>query len=330
MRKAALIYNLASGANRERRLGKIESAARVLLEAGVQVQLVATVAPGSATSQARELARAGCDAVIACGGDGTINEVAQGMMEGGAETALGVIPLGTANALATELGFSSNPKAAARALLSAERRRIAVGKLEFQERDGGRKERYWLTAASVGVDAELMYIISTLHKGRYGMAAYLAGGIRLLLSHHFAPFEVEFTEAETGRSRREMVAHFLLARVANFGKMFKGVAPRAALTRDDATLILFKTRRRLAYMSFATSVLLGTRWDIEGVESVQVKELAAQPVASQESLSAEWRCDVPSRACLRAEVDGEVVGTLPVRSTIIPDALTILFPRTAN
>jgi diacylglycerol kinase family enzyme len=256
-----------------------------------------------------------------------VNEVAQGLIESGTPAALGVIPLGTANAVAAELGLPANTAAAARTLLAAERRRIAVGKLEFRDRQGNESQRYWLAAASVGVDAELMYIISTLHKGRYGMAAYLAGGVRLMLTHPFAPFRVEFCEAASGRRKQEIVAYFLLARVSNFGKIFKGVAPGAALTRDDATLVLFKTRQRLAYMRFATAVLLGTAWNIPGVEAVQVSELHAQPVNSADDLPQAWRQRPASDPLLRAEVDGEVVGTLPVRSTVVPSALTLLFPR---
>ncbi|MCI0353311.1 MAG: hypothetical protein L0Z53_28155 [Acidobacteriales bacterium] len=327
MRKAALIYNLASGARRARRLGKLETAAKILLEAGVEVQLAATTAPRSATPQARELAESGFDTLIACGGDGTVNEVAEGIVQAQADAALGVIPLGTANALAAGLGLPTDAAKAARLLLSAERRRVPVGSLEFQDRQGGHKQRCWLTAASVGVDAELMYIISTLHKGRYGMAAYFAGGARLLLTHRFAPFRVEFTESATGQRREEIVAYFLLARVADFGKIFKGVAPGAALTRDDATLVLFKTSRRMAYMQFATAVLLGTQWQIAGVESVQVRELRAHPLNPGEAPPQEWRSALQHEPLLRAEIDGEVVGTLPVRSTIIPNALTMMFPR---
>ena len=328
MRKAALIYNPASGAGRARRAANVEAAAQVFSASGVGVETVATTGPGSAILQARELAAAGFDTIIACGGDGTVNEVAQGILESGADTALGVIPLGTANALAADLGLPENVSAAARLLMESERRRIAVGKMAFRNGRGAPAERYWLMAASVGVDAELMYVISTMHKGRFGMAAYWAGGLRLFLTHRFIPFEVEFVEAETGRERREVVAYFLLARVANFGRMFRRVAPDAALTRDDATLILFKTRRRLAYVSFALRVLLGGNWKVADVELVQIKELNAQAIGSLESKVAEKGRD--SRCQLRAEVDGEVVGTLPARSTIVPDALTMLFPRTAR
>ena len=292
--------------------------------------MVATTEPRSATVQARELAARGCDAVIACGGDGTINEVAQGILESGSGTALGIIPLGTANALAAELHLPRNASAAARWLLSAEPRRIAVGVMEFRSSRGAAGKRYWLTAASVGVDAELMYTISTVHKGLFGMAAYFAGGLRLLLTHHFAPFEVEFTESQSGARRREIVAYFLLARVASFGTMFRKIAPTAALTRNDATLILFKTRSRLTYMSFAAATLTGTRVTIPGVESLSVTDVVAERITSPESLAAHWRPAPGMQMHLRAEVDGEVVGTLPARTTIIPNALTMLFPTTAR
>jgi len=329
VRRLAIIYNPASGIRRERRVGDVEAAARVFREAGVQVALVPSTAPRSASAQARELARSGCDSIIACGGDGTVNEVAQGILESGADTALGVIPLGTANALAAELRLPRNSSAAARALISAERKRIAVGEMEFRAQ-GTSYRRYWLTAASVGVDAELMYMISTLHKARFGMAAYFAGGLRLLLTHRFAPFEVDFTESKTGQRRREVVAYFLLARVANFGKMLRKVAPDAALSRDDASLILFKTRSRLAYIKFATAILTGVRPKIAGIESVQVSEVTADYLASAEALPEAWRGTLPHQTLLRAEVDGDVVGTLPVRTTIVPNALTMLVPGAAH
>jgi diacylglycerol kinase family enzyme len=138
---------------------------------------------------------------------------------------------------------------------------------------------------------------------------------------------VKFTEADTGRQRQELVAYFLLARVANFGRIFKGVAPGAALTREDATLILFKTPQRTAYIRFATAVLLGTKWSIPGVESVQVRRLEAELLNATESVPPEWRGSFHNEPLLRAEVDGEVVGTLPVRHTIMPNAITVLFPR---
>jgi diacylglycerol kinase family enzyme len=83
----------------------------------------------------------------------------------------------------------------------------------------------------------------------------------------------------------------------------------------------------MAYVRFATAVLLGSRWNIPGVETVQVSELRAQPLSADEPVPPEWQYNSANNPLLRAEVDGEVVGSLPVRSTIVPSALTVLFPR---
>src|SRR5881227_329453 len=107
MRKAALIYNPASGRHRHLRLQKIEAAASTLRAAGVETTVIATHAPGSGGQQAREAIAAGHDTVFACGGDGTLNDVLQGLVrdpenDNGAadasdrdiDAALGIVPLG--------------------------------------------------------------------------------------------------------------------------------------------------------------------------------------------------------------------------------------------
>ena len=127
MRKVVLLYNPIAGKNRERRRADVEAATQVLRAAGIDAQPVPTRAPGSAGEQAREAVAEGCDTVLACGGDGTIHEVVQGLA--GTDTPLGVIPLGTGNSLANDLGLARNPVRAAKAILTSEPRRIALGKV---------------------------------------------------------------------------------------------------------------------------------------------------------------------------------------------------------
>ncbi|MGH9650368.1 MAG: diacylglycerol/lipid kinase family protein, partial [Terriglobales bacterium] len=95
MRKVALIFNPASGVRRERRAAEVESVRQVLLAAGVEAEAAPTRSAGSAEEQARESIAAGCDAILACGGDGTAHEALQGIVGAGGRAALGVIPLGT-------------------------------------------------------------------------------------------------------------------------------------------------------------------------------------------------------------------------------------------
>ena len=117
MRQAILLYNPLSGRRQGRRLADIESAASVLRSAGVQVSTAPTRGGADTSSQATEAIQAGCDVVFACGGDGTIHDVLQGLV--GTNATLGIIPLGTANSLAHDLGWPLSPANHARAVLTA-------------------------------------------------------------------------------------------------------------------------------------------------------------------------------------------------------------------
>jgi len=106
MRKACLLYNPVSGGRRSRRRAELNAALSVLHSAGVEAELVAIRSPQDAAQQARQAIAQGCDTVFACGGDGTIHDILQGLA--GTSAALGVLPMGTANALAHDLGMPLN------------------------------------------------------------------------------------------------------------------------------------------------------------------------------------------------------------------------------
>src|SRR5436305_3440296 len=131
MRKAALLYNPLSGRRKKYRVQDVEAAAAVLRAAGVEVDVAATRAASDAGAQARMAIREGFDTIVACGGDGTVHDVLQGLA--GRDAALGIIPLGTANALAHDLRLPMNVADAARALLTAVPNRIAVARIDFRD-----------------------------------------------------------------------------------------------------------------------------------------------------------------------------------------------------
>ena len=107
MRKAFLLYNPLSGRRHLRRVADVEAALDVLRDAGVEATLEPTRGQAEAPEQARQAIAGGCDTILACGGDGTVHDVLQGMV--GSDAALGVIPLGTANALAHDLRIPFPP-----------------------------------------------------------------------------------------------------------------------------------------------------------------------------------------------------------------------------
>src|SRR5690349_15834695 len=113
MRNAVLLYNPFSGSHR---VDQVHAARDVLRAAGIEAHAIATRAAGSAGEQAREAVAQGADTIFACGGDGTVHDILQGIV--GTNAALGVIPLGTANAMAADLGLPHSAKAAAERALT--------------------------------------------------------------------------------------------------------------------------------------------------------------------------------------------------------------------
>ncbi len=138
--------------------------------------------PGQVRHLAAEAVRAGYSTVIAAGGDGTANEVVNGIgdVPGGFEsTCFGVLPLGTINVFARELGFPLNLAGAARVLKKGKTRSIDLGCVKYVE-DGGERQRYFVQLAGAGLDSRAIELVSWQLKKQLGPAAYLVAGVRAL------------------------------------------------------------------------------------------------------------------------------------------------------
>jgi len=316
MRKAALLYNPDSGGRGARRHAELQAVLGLLRAAGVECELVLPASAAHAEEQARKAVAAGCDTVFACGGDGTIHNVIQILAN--TETALAILPMGTANALAHDLGLPMNVLAAAQAALHGMARRVALGRIEYVDLEGkpGRR-RFFVVAAGAGVDAHLFYKLHRGHKQRLGMAAYYAQAWHLWFTHPMTRFQVEFAESESVQVRQAQVTELMAVRIANFGGALQELAPGASLERNDLRLVYCSTSSRMAYLAYVTRGLLRRRWKILGIE-----------LAYSEKVSCRYLCasaDGPQRK-VYVEADGELVGTLPAAIDIVPNALTILVP----
>jgi diacylglycerol kinase (ATP) len=316
MRKAALLYNPQSGGRQERRWADVEAVLKVLRTAGIEATANETGSPANAAEQARRSAASGCDTVFACGGDGTIHDVLQGLA--GSQTALAVIPLGTGNVLAHDLGIPLDPVGAARvALSSPERLRIALGRVEYQDFAGARCSRYFTVAVGVGVDAHLFYTLDGGIKKRLGIAAYYVQAAWLWLTHRMQFFEVEASASPGETPAKISVTELIAVRTTHFGGLLRELAPGASLSRQDLQLVLFRTRSRLCYLAFVIRCILGQRWNVPGIE------LHSATLARCRSISP----DQSPAQNIYVEADGELVGMLPAEISIVPDALTVLVPR---
>ncbi len=314
MRKAALFYNPLSGRRRERRLADVRAALAVLHQAGIEATAEPTRGQADAAEQARHAIAGGCDAILACGGDGTAHDVLQGMV--GSQAALGIIPLGTANALAHDLRLPLNAVGAARALLTAKPRRIALGRVEYTDLEGNRGSRFFTVAAGIGADAHLFYKLNPLLKGHLGMAAYYAKATRLWLTHPMEKFAVKADYEGKPVSGAE-VSQLLAVRIRNFGGVLRELAPGASLDRKDLRLLLFRTRSRWAYLQYIIRGLVGAQWSVSGID-----------LAHSLKIDCRHRVDAAADSRIFVEADGELLGTLPATISIVPDALWLLMPGT--
>jgi diacylglycerol kinase family enzyme len=322
MRKAALIYNPVSGRNPHLHLHKVEAAAAVLRKAGIEANLVATRSADSGGAQAREAIAAEHDTIFACGGDGTLNDLLQGVVHdpengsaaGASKVVVGIVPLGTGNVVASDQGISWDPATAIRQQLEFQPRRIAAGKLEYRARGTGEKKvRYFTAMAGAGVDAEMAYRISAQGKSTYGLFAYYFEMIRLSFMHSYQPFEVEVLDADNGEKRTETAYQVAAVRISNFGGPLKRMRLGSALTRDDLLLVLFKTKNRLEHFYFMSGRAIGQEWEVPGVELIHTKEVSCRAPAN-----------APADSRIYAQADGDFLGSLPARFTVVPNAFNLL------
>ncbi len=316
MRKAALLYNPDSGGSRNRRQSELESVLALLRGSGVEANLVFTHSRAHAEEKARESVLAGCDTIFACGGDGTIHNIIQVLAN--THVALAVLPMGTANALAHDLGLPRSVAAAAKVSLSATPRRVALGHIQYQDLSGNAGTRFFIIAAGVGVDAHLFYKLIPETKRRLGMAAYYVRAWHLWMTYAMARFQVEYTETDSEHPQRVELTELLGVRIRQFGGVLQHLAPGASLDRSDVRLVLCRTASRLAYLAYVVRAMLRGHWTIPGIDLAHTSKAVCRYLASTPGDA------LPRR--IYVEADGELLGTLPAEITVVPDALTLLSP----
>jgi YegS/Rv2252/BmrU family lipid kinase len=270
------------------------------------VRLVRTLGPGTACELARAAVVEGTDLVLVCGGDGTINEVVNGVAPG--ETVLGILPGGTANIIAKELGLPHHPVRAARQLSRWRPRRIALGRAVWACANGQpvaeQEHRFFLSVAGIGFDAHIVYKLSTAFKMSLGVVAYGCEAIRQALRYRFPAFRCEADD----RERRATFA------VVHRTKLYAGwfhLAPTANLFESRFALCLFKSPRRERYFLYAAAAAARQHLRLRDVELVDARRIV---------------CTSEGQTTIRFELDGELVGILPATFETIPDALTLLVP----
>src|SRR6202158_2256249 len=273
MRKATILFNPNSGRRGRKRDTELDHAIGIIQSAGVRTELTVCRSSSEATDHARVAVAAGSDTVFACGGDGTIHDVIQGLA--GTPVALAVLPFGTANALAHDLAIPLRPSAAAEVAVTGKVRRIPLGRIEYEDCNGKSAARYFTVAAGIGVDAHLFYKLTAELKKRSGMTAYYLKAWQLWATHRMRPFEVEFANG-SGLRQRALLTELLAVRIRFFGNILRELVPGASLDCHDLRTVMCRTASRNAYVQYVAGALLGRQWNINGIDLVSCSEIICQ------------------------------------------------------
>lgn len=285
-RRVAVIYNPVAGARQRRRLRRL---LRRLRKAGHEVSIHHTDGPGAATTIARGLDPAAVDVVLAAGGDGTIREVAGGLI--GRPLPLAVAPLGTANVMAWELGHGMSIETAAR--IVAEGTVVAVHPALAGEHG-------FLLMASAGLDARVVAGVDPGLKRRIGKLAYVLAAGREILRRPPPPIALEI-DGTPVRAALAVVTH-----AAHYAGPFV-IAPRARLGDETLTVVLVEDGSRLGLLRCGLALLFNRVSRLPGVETRTARSV---------------RFTGPVGAPVQS--DGDVLGTIPMTVTLDRRMLSLL------
>jgi len=300
-RAVLLILNPTAG---RRRRGLVDAVARRVRELGWTVDLVETAAAGDARRIA-ETCDAGRYAVIAvAGGDGTINEVVNGLASrGAAGPALGIVPLGTANVLAHELGLGFSAAALAQTLTAGSEILMQPG-----EASGAGKTRQFSLMAGAGFDAKVVAGVSAPLKRRLGRAAYVWRSLVEARRYRPVRYAVEI----------DGVRHEAASVIVTHGRLYAGpyvVAPDAALGQPLLYVCLFERWGRSQTLRFGLALLLG-----------RLPRTAGYRVIAGQDIRVSVLSDAGEQRRQPVQIDGDDALTLPVSIALAAGAVRLLRP----
>ena len=291
-RRVLVIYNPAAGQWRRRRL---RATLRSLEALGCGLTLHETTQPGDAEATAGAIAEDRFDVVVAAGGDGTINEVANGLIRAPHPVPpLAIIPLGTANVLAQEIALRGDPSAIARAIAEGPRLTVHLGKANG---------RHFIMMAGVGFDAHVVANVDLALKRRTGKIAYVLETLMQALRYGFPPCQVE-VDGRTYQARSAVVCN---------GRHYGGpfiAAPEASLGKPVFEVCMLERGGWAHVLRYGVALVLGRLSSLPDV---------------QDRIGSLIRID--GEKGLPVQGDGDIIAHLPVTIEVSERTLDLIVPR---
>ncbi len=308
IKTASIIFNPVSGGGISSRLKHLEEARTILTASGIDADLRPTSAPGQAGEIAARAIAEGRQLIIGCGGDGTLNEIINGMPHSNVPLAL--LPAGTANILAKELRIPWNIPRAAALIPRGIPTRIALGAITADDSPSNpnapnNSRRFFLVVAGAGADGALVHALDPNVKQRAGLLAYWMEGAKQLLRYKFPQFRV------TTAQDQEVVGTLLIVgRTKHYGGPFR-ITRGADLFANEFELGIFCSQSALRYLLYLPACWMGRLHSLKDVHFIKTTSV---------------RCEGLRADPVYAQVDGEASESLPVTFSIVPDALVLIVP----
>jgi diacylglycerol kinase (ATP) len=285
-----IVFNPVAGRRRAALLWRVLD---ILVAHGVRVDLAETHCAGHAEALARDAAQRGERMVVAAGGDGTIAEVANGLM--GSAARLGIIPLGTANVLAHELRLPFAPKSVAAALAFGRTCRLWPG-----QSNGPDGTRLFVQMLGVGFDAQVVHNLSFPFKKMCGKGAYVMQSIRELTRYGFPAIRLRIDDAETE------VASVIISKGRLYGGSFR-LNTDAVPGDPGFSVALFDRSGPAAALLYGAALPLNLLGRAPGVRHVRAQ-----------------RIDFLQNQAVPAQTDGDRAGQAPLWVGNAPEPIEIV------
>jgi YegS/Rv2252/BmrU family lipid kinase len=277
-----------------------------------------TTHPGEAVELAANAARKGTKLIIACGGDGTISEVANGILSSGTEAELGIMPSGTGGDFRKTIGIPARSSDAARILRDGRTRQIDVGRVTFLKDNGEHESRFFLGVASFGMSADVIARVKAggpewlPAKAPRWISGRVSFGLAMIQSAVKTQATRVIVELDEEPARRLTVANLCIANARFFGGGMK-IAPHAKLADGKFDVISIGDLGAPRILANAPRLYLGAHLGMSEVGHTLARKLTARPLYRDQRIE--------------FEVDGELPGHLPATFQILPRALRIRSPQ---
>ena len=275
-----------------------------------------TKGPGDAISLARRHSEEGTRFIIACGGDGTINEAANGILLSEKDCELGIFPSGTGGDFRRTIGLPTEPREIARALREGETRKIDVGRVSFIDNDGKSAERYFLNVTSFGLAASIIERVKGSTSLEWlpldtvrGRASFALSTLQEVVGLGTTRVRVRIDDGEESPLS---TVNFCIANARYFGGGMM-IAPDAKLADGMLDVVNVGDINTAKIILNGYSLYTGSHLELPEVKSKLARRITARPFNDGD--------------IVHIEIDGELPGRLPATYEAVPAALSLRVPK---